>query len=322
VREPVVVFAEPFAVIGCEGEQRPPGEPPLLEAAQQAPDFLIEVADLGVVAGAVEGDVAAAVENLVGRNAAYANVVLAQGQESAAVGRRSLACELALAKIARRRVGTVGVLVVDPEEAARIGRRRAAVEERECGFGGVRRDALRPFAYGFFLGELVVEGVEAARDARRAPENEVAHDGLCPPAAVPQLRRQRRHRLRQHRFVAKDAELFGMPAGHEGTDRGQRERRRGVGGREGRTLFGEGVEVGRQSQPAAERAQAIRPQRVDGDEQHEVQPRQLTPASRQEQQAREAQRLDGRRRLGEVGAASGRGHGAAQSVSGVSDSSM
>ena len=117
----VAVLAEGLTVVGGDRDQCLARDGELVERVEHAPEELVQVADLGVVAAHVLGEPALALQHLVRGQLAVARVRLPGLQHD--VGRRGRAGELVREPIERggRRVRPVRVLEVHPQEEALAG---------------------------------------------------------------------------------------------------------------------------------------------------------------------------------------------------------
>jgi hypothetical protein len=142
-----------------------------LGRSQEASQSCVEVRDLAGVASAILARMAQPRERLIGGDAPSPIV-------DAEHGERVLRGVVAVRKVGherrRRRVGAVGILVVDPQEPGSLTPVRQPVDGPVRGLLG---RALEEVPVDLRVRQLVIVDVEARVEADAAPEDGVAHEG-------------------------------------------------------------------------------------------------------------------------------------------------
>ncbi len=254
-------------MIGREDQRDPAASDARRDAVEQAPDLFVDVRDLAAIAGPVEPHFApAAGQELVGRNAAEA--VLSRDRQPATTAGLPPGCgELSLAESRGRRVGSMGVLVVDPEEDRSARRLEQAIEHGQGGVGGTPGGALEEAPHALARIELDIVVLEAPLQAAARSQHVVAHHRARAPAAGVEAFGQGLDVPQPVRVVV-DARFLRPATGEQRDHRGQRVGGRRVGALEHHGFGGQGVEPRRQAEPGPVRTQVIRAQRIHGNEQH------------------------------------------------------
>ena len=232
VGKPVVVFAQRLAVVGGKNYEAVVVDLMRFEPIEQAPKFVVEVADLFVVAIFVKARRALAINDLVVGDLAQAFLV---GSESRHDALALFALEGSFESVGRG-IGAVRILIMNPQEIAVL----LGALIFEPGDGGVRRRVSRALEVAFAeptaLAHFIVEVREALADADfgvasvRSPKCPIRNDRRARNCAVSKHFGQGSN-CGGHELAVptRNAKFIGKPARKQATQRRVRVGSRSIG---------------------------------------------------------------------------------------------